>query len=391
MFEHRLLLLTEMFPPARGGVQAYLAGLWGELPPKTSWVVVSPQRGDNAWDASQRYSVARVPMGAWTYPRWRPAWQAAREIVRRERIEAIICGKALFEGRAALRLHEEFHVPFIVCTYAMEIPVWLGTAKTRRDLRAVLQDAARVLVINEQTKQVLRTFGVPEGKLVKLYPGVAEEFFAVPPDAGVFRSRFGLDGKRVIVSVARLVPRKGLDVLIRAFAEVRRSVTNAHLLIAGDGPERDHLALLIREAHQGDSVTLLGEVSPDDLRGILAVAEFFALTPKDLPNDPEGFGIVYLEAAAAGKTSIGSSAGGVPEAVLDGTTGLLVPPDDGAATARAMRRLFENGDLLRRLQENARSRAEKEFRWKGRAFLFQGVVHAVVSERAPPGSAWSTA
>jgi methylated-DNA-[protein]-cysteine S-methyltransferase len=228
-------------------------------------------------------------MRAWTYPRWRPAWQAAREIVRRERIEAIVCGKALFEGRAALRLQKEFGIPLIVCTYAMEIPVWLAGAKTRHDLREVLQDAARVLVINEQTKQVLRTFGVPEGKLVKLYPGVAEAFFVVPPDGGAFRSRFGLDGKRVIASVARLVPRKGLDVLIRAFAEVRRSATDAHLFIAGDGPERDHLALLVREAHQEDSVTLLGEVSSDDLRSILACAEFFALTPKDFRRETEDF------------------------------------------------------------------------------------------------------
>lgn len=320
-------------------------------------------------------------MNAWTYPRWRPAWQAARMVTRKERIEAVVCGKALFEGRAALRLQAEFGIPFVVCTYAMEILVWLASAKTRRDLRAVLQGAERVVVINEKTKQALREFGVPDRKFVKIYPGVAETFFESPGDVNAFTMHYGLGAKRIIVSAARLVPRKGFDVLIEAFASALRFVPDLHLLIVGDGPERHRLARRVQDLRLTSAVTLAGELSSDDLRRALACAEFFALTPRDLAHGVEGFGIVFLEAAAQGKTAVASRTGGVPEAVLDGTTGILVPPSDVAATADALLRLLKDGDLRRRLAASAWARAEKEFHWNTRALLFQGMMHALLSER----------
>lgn len=319
-------------------------------------------------------------MQSWTFPRWKRAWQAARRLIQREKIEAVVCGKALFEGRAGLRIQAECGIPFVVCTYAMEIPRWLSGRKTRRDLRAVLAGASRVVVINEQTKRQLSAFGVPEAKLVKIYPGVAEEFFAAPSSVEEFRIKHGLAGKRVIASVARLVPRKGMDVLVESFARVLRSVSGVHLLIVGDGPERGELETLVRERGLTGAVTFLGAVSSDDVRRATACAEVFALTPRALPHDPEGFGIVYVEAAALGKTSVASSAGGVPEAVLDEVTGLLVPPDDADATARALVRVLEDENLRTRLAKAARTRAEKEFHWAGRTFLFQGMVHAMLTE-----------
>lgn len=376
MFEHRLLLLTEVFPPSVGGIQAYLHGLFGALPAEHAFVVAASQSGDRAWDRGQPYRTVRVPMQSWTFPRWKKAWQAARHLIQREKIEAVVCGKALFEGRAARKLQEEFHVPYVVCTYAMEISRWLEREKTRRDLLEVLRSAGRVVVINEGTKRLLRTLNVPERKLVKIYPGVAEEFFSAPSGVDEFRTLHRLVGKRVVVSVARLVPRKGIDVLLESMGKVLRSVPDAHLLIVGGGPEHGRLSRMVRERGLQRVITFLGEASVDDVSRALACADIFALTPRNL----EGFGIVYLEAAATGKTSIGSRTGGVTEAVLDGVTGLLVPPDDADAAARALVRVLEDENLRTRLAKAARTRAEKEFHWPGRTFLFQGMVHAMLTE-----------
>ncbi|TSC62389.1 MAG: group 1 glycosyl transferase [Parcubacteria group bacterium Gr01-1014_106] len=383
MFEHRLLLLTETFPPSVGGIQAYLSGLWGALPPKDSFVIASPQDGAPAWDAQQPYRTQRVPMRAWAYPRWRPAWQVAREVLTKENIEAVVCGKALFEGRAALRLKEEFKIPYVVCTYAMEIETWRRHPRTRQQLLAVLEGADRVLTINDHTKATLLTLGVSEKKLVKLYPGIREEYFSAPNDRDAFCSRFRLTGKRIVVTVARFVPRKGMHILLDAFALVRKTVPNAHWVLIGDGPEREMLEQRVREHGIHDAVTILRDASHDDVRRALAVADIFALTPRELPDDPEGFGIVYVEAAAAGVPAVGSRTGGVPEAVRDKETGILVPPNDVHATAEAMRELLTDDARRKALGAAARARAEKEFHWKGRALVFQGMMHSLLTEKAP--------
>lgn len=380
MFEHRLLLLAESFPPSIGGVQAYLSGLWGALPGAQSFVVAAAQPGDGAFDRQQAYQVVRMPTKAWTYPRWRPAWRAARNLVQRERIEAVVCGKALFEGRAALRLLEEFGTPFIVCTHAMEILTWNERPKSRADLRRVLLAAGRVVVVNEVIRRTIRDFGVPEARIVKIYPGIPEDAFVQPDNRETFRARHGLEKKRVVATVARCIPRKGLDVLLRAFVTVRREVPDAHLVLVGDGPERARLQDLATRENLTPFVTFLGAASREDARRLLAGAEVFCLTPRSLPNDEEGFGIVYLEAAALGLPAVGTLVGGVPEAVLDGETGLLVPSNDPPATAGALTRLLRDNVLRTKLGRQARARAEREFHWKGRALLFQGMVHAMLTD-----------
>lgn len=381
MFEHRLLLLAESFPPSVGGIQAYLSGLWGALPGPHSFVVAAAQPpNDASFDRRQAYQVIRAPTKAWTYPRWRPAWQAARAVVREQKIEAVVCGKALFEGRAALRLFEEFGTPFVVCTYAMEILTWSQHPKSRADLRRVLLAAGRVVVVNEGIRRTIRHFGVPESRIVKIYPGVPEDAFVRPDDQETFRARHGLGGKRVVATVARCIPRKGLDTLIRAFVDVRRAVPVAQLVLIGDGPTRARLEDLTVRLGLGAAVTFLGAASREDARRLLACAEVFCLTPHSLPSDEEGFGIVYLEAAAMGLPSVGSLVGGVPEAVLDGETGLLVPPNNPEATAGALLRLLGDDKLRTQLGRQAHARAEKEFHWQGRALVFQGMIHALLNE-----------
>lgn len=381
MFEHRLLLLTETFPPAIGGIQSYLSGLWSALPAEQSFVVAAPYSGDTAWDARQPYRIVRAPTRAWAYPRWKPAWQAARKLVKQEKIEAVICGKALFEGRAALRLQEEFRIPFLVCTYATEIFLWSSVPRTRKLLFDVLLAAGRITVINDDMKQRLFQLGIPEQKIAKFYTGVAEDFFSPSEGVDEFRSRHRLPSKRVVTCVSRLVPRKGIDVLLRAFVQVVRDLPDAHLLVVGDGPERARLEELSRSLGLAQHVRFLGMVPTGDLRRALAAADVFALTPMAMKADVEGFGIVYIEAAAMGKPAVGTRTGGIPEAVLDGETGLLVPERDAAATAVALVRLLADDVLRTRLGAAAKARAEKEFHWKGRALLFQGLTHAMITER----------
>ncbi len=392
MFRHRLLLFTEVFPPDVGGIQHHLAGQWAALPPPTSFVIAPAGPGAEAWDREQPYRIVRTVMRGWTYPRWRPALTTLRQIVREVQPEVLVCGKALFEGRAALRLQRDISLPFVVMTYAMELKTWLSGWKTRRDLLLVLQHAARIVVINRETRQILLDHGVPDRQIVKIFPGVDAAFFEPPANARAVREDLALDGpfpggesrrggKRVIITVCRLVPRKGVDVLLRALPTILLKIPQVVLLVVGDGPERTALQRLAAALGLTSSVRFLGRVSRADLLKTLRLGDVFALTPREIGNDIEGFGMAYIEAAAAGLPAVASRSGGVPEAVLDGVTGLLVPPDDPPETAQALLRLLLNGELRARLAAAARARAQNEFPWPRRAILFQGMVESLLLER----------
>lgn len=380
MFSHRLLLLAETFPPSLGGVQSYLSGLWGALPAQTSFVVAASAPGDQRWDRQQSYGITRAPASGWMLPRWRKFYSAARHVVQEKKVEALVCGKALFEGRAARKLQAEFHLPYVVCTYGMEISTWLNMGKTRKDLLEVLRHAVRVIVINQQTKQQLLDVGVEERQLVKLYPGIAEFFFLRPRNPESLRTRLQLESKRVLVAVARLVPRKGHENLLRAFALVSQAVSETVLLIIGDGPERERLESMAKTLRIAEAVRFVGAVGDEDVIAAIDLCDCMVLTPRDEAGQIEGFGMVYMEASARGKTSVGSRVGGIPEAILDGETGLLVPPDSPAAAAEALLRLLKDEGLRNRLAATAEARAKKEFHWKGRGVLFQGMVHAMLTE-----------
>jgi phosphatidyl-myo-inositol dimannoside synthase len=377
-FRRRLLLLTEVFPPGVGGVQSYLRGLWSQLPRGSATVIAPQDPAADAWDRAQSFAVVRTAMHGIAYPRWRPALQTLARTIEETRPDAIVCGKALFEGRAVRALNAQrapmAQLPFVVCAYGMEIQTWLSKRKTRRDLLGVLHAAARIVVINSAVRTLLADAGIPERKFVKIYPGIDDTFFASGAHYSTGASR------KNIVTIARLVPRKGIDVVLRALPAVLSDVRDVTYTIVGDGPERARLAALSRKLGIDAHVRFLGACSNDELHRALAAADAFVLTPRETSTDVEGFGIVFLEAAGSGVPSVGSRSGGVPEAVLDEKTGLLVPPDDPAATAAALVRILRDDVLRQRLGDAAQARARNEFTWSRRALLFQGMIEAVIQE-----------
>jgi len=189
----------------------------------------------------------------------------------------------------------------------------------------------------------------------------------VPPPLGItpdltrsasvadVRVRERLERARIVLSVGRLVARKGFDTLIRAVALLRREFPRAVLALAGDGPERPRLEALARAERL--AVRFLPGLTDAELAAWYRACDVFALLPDERADgDVEGFGIVYLEAGAFGKPVVGTRSGGVPEAVLDGETGILVPPQDPAAACAAIARLFRDPHAAQRLGANGARR-----------------------------------
>lgn len=229
--------------------------------------------------------------------------------------------------------------------------------------------ADRVIVPSRELGDLSAGCGIPLSKIRYIPNGVDLSKFDVPADpvlAGNGQS---------VVTVRRLVAKNGVDVLIRAWPLVLQEHPSARLTIAGDGPERPAIVSLARDLGVSDSIDLLGNVPPDEIPGILSAADVFAI-----PSRIEATSIACLEAMAAGLPVVGTSVGGIPELVSEGTTGLLVPPDEPKLLARALNRLLSDPGLRTRLGRNARKRAEANFSWDDVAMKTEAVYREALAE-----------
>lgn len=382
-----IVLLTENWFPRVGGIENYLRQLAEHLP-KESVTVIASKTSSEVSEPEYGKGIRQIIYKRFFWPIAKPAWLPLyiwmHRSARREKVDLLLSGKGLFEGLVGYYLKKYLGIPYIVCTYAMEIEVWSRSGGTRRKLQRVLTHADRVVYINDVTKQHLLSLGVAEAQLVKIWPGVHPRFLYSPSadaDKAVVR-RYSLEPNKYILCVSRLVERKGVDTLIEAFAQLDQTkFSHLKLAIVGTGPELEKLKKCSQQNYVETSVMFLGAVADDDLPALYRNAQFFALTPKDVPDDIEGFGMVYIEAAAAGRPALATRTGGVKEAVLHKETGLLVTPGSVSAIAEGLRYLLEHTDEREQLGRAARERAYKEFRWDKRALLVKGMIDAVLTEQ----------
>lgn len=240
--------------------------------------------------------------------------------------------------------------------------------------RLVYRNAAKVVCISEFTRRrILEHVRLDNSVVIPL--GVDSDFFN-----STSLCAYEKEDSPLVLSVGALKPRKGYEVSIRAIAQAREATPNLCYVVIGDhsAPEYvGHLRTLITNLGLENTVHLLGQVSETELRGWYHRCDLFLLTPVQVEGAFEGFGLVYLEAAACGKPVVGSRSGGVPEAVVDGLTGLLVPEGDVKATADAIVRLLTDPDLSGRLGRAGQERA-KEFSWEAYAQRLEEVYEDVL-------------
>ncbi len=349
------LLVTNDFPPKIGGIQSYLYELWRRLPSAETAVLTTPHHGDRVWDASQRFHVER------TRARFLlPTPGLARRVhalVVELGVGVVFVDPMLPVGAVIGRLGD---VPTIVVTHGAEVSVYGRLPVTATLGRRVLHQAAGVVAAGHYAAtQAARVAGRPVPTLV-IPPGVdPTRFRSLDPDTRrASRRRYGLDPDApLVLGVSRLVPRKGFDVLLDAVA----GLDGVQVAIAGAG--RDHARLARRAAPLGGRAHLLGRVPDADLPALYASADVFSMLCRDRWGglEAEGFGIVFLEAAACGVPAVAGRSGGAHEAVVDGETGLVVEPRDVGAVRDALARLLGDEAWRTRLGRAATARATRDF------------------------------
>ena len=360
------LLVTNDFPPKVGGIQAYLWELWRRLDPSSFCVLTTSSHPDTpAFDAEQRSRGLRIERVSSRVLLPTPATaRHIHQLVNETGASLVVLDPALPLGLVGRSLG----LPYAVVLHGAEVTVPGRLPLTRRMLASVLRRACLVVCAGGYpASEARRATGPRMAPVAVVPPGVDTERFRPLDPAGRVKARTSLrlpEGGPLVVSVSRLVPRKGMDVLIQAAAAMKPSFPGLTVAIGGEGRDRSRLARLVRAS--GSPVRLLGRV-PDDLLPLLvAAADVFVMTCRARWGglEQEGFGIVFLEAAASGVPQVAGRSGGAREAVVHELTGLVVDdPSDPAALAAALRRLLTDDAQRLRMGEASRRRAEESFRY----------------------------
>ncbi|KWX21092.1 GDP-mannose-dependent alpha-(1-6)-phosphatidylinositol monomannoside mannosyltransferase [Mycolicibacterium wolinskyi] len=342
----RILLVTNDFPPRRGGIQSYLEAFVGELTRNGSHqlTVYAPKwKGCAEYDAEAEragYRIVRHPTTLMV-PEPSVAIRMTR-LIREHDIETVWFGAAAPLALLGPLARRAGAGRVVASTHGHEVG-WSMLPVARNALRRIGEDADVVTFVSRYTRGRFASAFGPNAALEHLAPGVDTDRFQPDPVARArLRERYGLGDRPVVVCLSRLVPRKGQDMLIRALPAIRRRIRDTALVIVGGGPYLETLQRLAEERDVADHVIFTGGVPAAELPAHHAMADVFAMPcrTRGAGLDVEGLGIVYLEASACGVPVVAGTSGGAPETVLDGQTGTVVDGTDVGAIATAV------GDLL---------------------------------------------
>ena len=202
-------------------------------------------------------------------------------------------------------------------------------------------------------------------QMVKIAPGIDVEHFS-PQDSSSLRRELGIDSEKVIVSVGRLVHRKGQDHLIEAMPEILKNVPDAHLLMVGQGPYLEHLAKLVAIHKVENHVSFIGRIQYAELPRFICAGDLFAMPSRSrlAGLEVEGLGIVYLEASACGLPVVAGNSGGAPDAVVEGVTGLVVDGTNNGQIAAAIISLLNDPQRAQTMGAAGRQWIIENWRWE---------------------------
>ena len=377
----RHLLVTNDFPPKVGGIQNYLWELWRRLDPESFVVLTaSSDPAAPAFDTAQAARGVRIervdePILFFPTP---GALRQVRRCVAEYAIDLVLLDPALPLGLLGSRLG----VPYGVIVHGAEVSVPGRVPVARAALARVLRGSSVVIAAGGYAAaEGRRVAGPLAAPVLEIPPGVDSSGITPMSDAArtAARVRLGLPASGpLVVSLSRLVPRKGMDVLIEAANRLSPSYPGLVVAIGGEGRE---LPRLRRQAQAGPaSVTLLGRLSDGDRAALLGAADVFVMACRNrwLGLEQEGFGIVFLEAAAAGVPQVAGDSGGAAEAVVHGETGLVVArPEDPGCVAEALRALLADPLRAKRLGAAGRERAVASFDYDVLASRLAGTLEKV--------------
>jgi len=374
-----ILFVTNDFGPRAGGIETFISGLIERLPFGSVTVYTSSQEDTLAYDASWRdnYGVIVIRDKAKILlPTPRVARAVAR-IVNRDKKEIVAFGAAAPLALMAPTLRRAGATRIVALTHGHEV-WWSKIFPFNLAMRRIGHTTDALTYLGDFTKMAISQAlsSTSAKRMVKIAPGIDIEHFK-PVDASELKKELGLENKKVIVSVGRLVHRKGQDKLIESMPTIIRGIPQAHLLIIGEGPYRKHLTELVDKLGLSSHVSFIGRIQYAQLPHYICIGDVFAMPSRSrfFGLEVEGLGIVYLEASACGLPVIAGSSGGAPDAVIEGVTGVVVNGLDVPAISQSVTELLGNRDASQKMGLAGRKWIEENWRWELWAQKFSQLLY----------------
>lgn len=362
-----VLLVTNDLGPRAGGIESFILGLLGELEGSQIVIYTSSQKGDAAFDKHlfEKYGVivyrdrAKILL---------PTPRVNRDIARvmkKYSSEIIWYGAAAPLGWMSGFLKKSGAKRQIALTHGHEV-WWSKIWPFSWAMKRITRNLDVITYLGDFTRQAMKPILSSKVQAVQIAPGIAIDHFTPGMKSTELIDFLNLENKKVIVSVGRLVHRKGQDKLIEAMPRILEQEPETVLLIVGEGPYKDHLTRLTKKLKIEDCVRFVGRLQYDDLPRYLRLGDIFAMPSRSrfFGLEVEGLGIVYLEASSVGIPVLGGASGGAPDAVIHGETGLVVDGRDVEAIAASAISMLSNPQLLQKMGKRGREWAVEKWSWE---------------------------
>ena len=362
----KTLIITLEYPPHVGGIASFVYNMAAHLP-ANDLVVWAPQlEGDKEYDLKNGWKTFRgVSYYKIFWPRWLKLYWQIRRIVKSEKIQQIYVNHALPVGYIARMIQRSFKIPFTVFFHGTDLEI--GLKSKTQQLKMVCKYAEKIVVnSNFLAEKLLNNCpSLNKDRITILNPGPADFFFTREPDEKIkkMKAELALEGKKVLLSVSRLEDGKGYPHLLHLLPEILKKIPNAVLIIVGDGPKKKTILDQIQKDNLQNCVRFVGNIPYNNLPSYYQVADLFVLLTHKDENHEEGWGTVFLEAAASGLPVVAGRAGGVEEVVKNQKTGLVVDVNQEQNIVMAITSLLSETERAKEMGRFGMQRVQNEFMW----------------------------
>jgi phosphatidylinositol alpha-1,6-mannosyltransferase len=380
-----ILIFAYHFMPRLGGIQKYSYELTRSLHKLgyTLIVLAGKVKGDEAFDENQPFRIVRMKGVSLRFLRVVPMLFYFIFTVLRYRIRIVHCINWIPCGFVARLFRRALRYRYIVTCHGGEITSG-ARWPYRPFLLSSLKRASWIIAGNNFIREKLNQLPLGGTPISVIGFGVDPDFFRPDLDAEFLRVKYGSRAKKTILTVAELKKRKGVDTVLDALHLLRQRGQDRFLyLVVGEGPEKAALVEKARALGLSDSVIFTGAIPDKDLRFHYCICDMFVMMNREERGDVEGFGIVFLEAAAAEKPSIGGRSGGVPDSIAEGKSGFLVDPVNAGELAEKILALSGHPDEALEMGRFARQRAVSLFSWPAIAGKTEMIYDKIFAKKRP--------
>ena len=350
--DKKVLLVTNDLGPRAGGIETFVLGLIEGLPKDSLIIYTSSQKGDKAFDAQllEKFGAVVIRDRAKMLLPTPRITRKAVKILKQQQIKNVWFGAAAPLALMAGKLRSAGASNIVALTHGHEV-WWAKIPILKSLLKKIIKDVDHLGYLGDFTKGEIAKISNQPQKFLQIAPGIDTQHFAPKSARGDLIEKYRLDGRRVIVSVGRLVHRKGQDELVKAMPKILEKFPDAILLFVGEGPIKQMLFNSAKQLGVLPKVVFAGRVSHHDLPDYICLGEIFAMPVRSRFSglEVEGLGIVYLEASACGLPVIVGNSGGAVDAVLDKKTGLLVDGTKSDQIADAICELLANPERAKQM------------------------------------------